>query len=206
MDTVPFALWCAATHLDDYPAALWATASAGGDVDTTCAIVGGIVAAHVGTDGIPFTWQEAVEPLPHWADADRLGSDLRRADLNRAAVLLRPQPIAVPALEWTAGQWQRVRHGVRSASMDEEWDVLLEGDRLFLHRSWTGTCIFEVTVESTANGARPVRAVVESDPERYRRTGDEAEGALLDVLLRGFFTRGAPTEEQARLLRLRSGG
>jgi hypothetical protein len=85
VDTVPFALWCAATHLDDYPAALWATASAGGDVDTTCAIVGGIVAAHVGTDGIPFTWQEAVEPLPHWADTDRLGSDLRRADLHRAA-------------------------------------------------------------------------------------------------------------------------
>ncbi|MGW5480947.1 ADP-ribosylglycohydrolase family protein [Streptomyces sp. NPDC004008] len=33
--------------------ALWATASAGGDVDTTCAIVGGIVASRVGTEGIP---------------------------------------------------------------------------------------------------------------------------------------------------------
>ncbi|NYI07220.1 ADP-ribosylglycohydrolase family protein [Allostreptomyces psammosilenae] len=65
-DTVPFALWCAARHLDDYPAALWATASAGGDVDTTCAIVGGIVAARVGVAGVPARWRAAREPLPDW--------------------------------------------------------------------------------------------------------------------------------------------
>ena len=66
VDTVPFTLWCAARHLDDYEAALWATASAGGDVDTTCAIVGGIAAAHVGTEGIPAAWRERVEVLPAW--------------------------------------------------------------------------------------------------------------------------------------------
>ncbi len=66
VDTVPFTLWCAARHLDDYESALWATASAGGDVDTTCAIVGGIVAAHVGTEGIPATWHERAEALPAW--------------------------------------------------------------------------------------------------------------------------------------------
>ena len=42
-DTVPFALWCAARHIDDYAEALWTTVSAGGDNDTNCAIVGGIV-------------------------------------------------------------------------------------------------------------------------------------------------------------------
>jgi ADP-ribosylglycohydrolase len=43
-DTVPYAIWCAARHLDDLVEALWATVSVGGDIDTTCAIVGGIVA------------------------------------------------------------------------------------------------------------------------------------------------------------------
>ena len=65
-DTVPFALWCAARHLTDFEGALWATASAGGDVDTTCAIVGGIVAARVGTEGIPDAWRERTESLPAW--------------------------------------------------------------------------------------------------------------------------------------------
>jgi ADP-ribosylglycohydrolase len=65
-DTVPFALWVAATHLDDYPAAILACVEAGGDVDTTSAIVGGIVAAHTGrgATGIPAAWLERREPLP----------------------------------------------------------------------------------------------------------------------------------------------
>jgi ADP-ribosylglycohydrolase len=65
-DTVPFALWCAASHLDNYEEALWLTVSALGDRDTTCAIVGGIVAAFTGEEGIPRDWRQAREPLPAW--------------------------------------------------------------------------------------------------------------------------------------------
>jgi hypothetical protein len=63
-DTVPFALWCAARHLDDFEDALWATVSALGDRDTTCAIVGGVVALSVGPGGIPASFSGAREPLP----------------------------------------------------------------------------------------------------------------------------------------------
>ncbi|GIF75617.1 ADP-ribosylglycohydrolase family protein [Asanoa siamensis] len=72
-DTVPFALWTAATYLDDYPAAITACVRAGGDVDTTAAIVGGIVAAYTGigdrpgSTGVPPAWVAAREPLPPWA-------------------------------------------------------------------------------------------------------------------------------------------
>jgi ADP-ribosylglycohydrolase len=64
-DTVPYAIWCAARHLDDLPGALWATVSAGGDMDTTCAIVGGIVAARTGPV-VPSSWLAAAEPVPDW--------------------------------------------------------------------------------------------------------------------------------------------
>jgi ADP-ribosylglycohydrolase len=67
-DTVPFALWVAARHLDDYPAAVTACVAAGGDVDTTAAIAGGVVAAHTGRDGIPARWLAEREPLPGWLD------------------------------------------------------------------------------------------------------------------------------------------
>ncbi len=67
MDTVPFVVWSAATYLEDYTEAFWQTARAGGDVDTTCAMVGGIVAAYVGQEGIPAAWLENREPLPEWA-------------------------------------------------------------------------------------------------------------------------------------------
>ena len=63
-DTIPFAVWCAATHLGDYAAGLWACGDVGGDIDTTCAMVGGIVVGAVGLDGIPAAWRAAREPLP----------------------------------------------------------------------------------------------------------------------------------------------
>lgn len=62
MDTVPFCLWCAAHNLHDYKAALWQTVAGLGDRDTTCAMVGGIVALSAGE--VPLAWVRRREPLP----------------------------------------------------------------------------------------------------------------------------------------------
>jgi ADP-ribosylglycohydrolase len=60
-DTVPFCLWAADHCLGDFPEALWTTVGAGGDIDTTCAIVGGVVA--LACRGIPPGWVAAREEL-----------------------------------------------------------------------------------------------------------------------------------------------
>ncbi|MFH7598482.1 ADP-ribosylglycohydrolase family protein [Streptomyces racemochromogenes] len=64
-DTVPFALWSAARALDDFERAFWTTAQVGGDVDTTCAIVGGILGAR-GDAALPQAWLGRTEALPAW--------------------------------------------------------------------------------------------------------------------------------------------
>lgn len=65
-DTVPFTLWAAARHLGDFREAIWTTAAAGGDVDTTCAIVGGIVAAGGPGSAPPREWADRTEAFPAW--------------------------------------------------------------------------------------------------------------------------------------------
>ncbi|MFE9581780.1 ADP-ribosylglycohydrolase family protein [Nocardia sp. NPDC006044] len=77
-NTVPFTMWVAATHLADYPSAITTCIAADGDIDTTSAIVGGIVAAYTGTAtnsgptiGVPPAWLAAREPLPQWFDPAR---------------------------------------------------------------------------------------------------------------------------------------
>jgi ADP-ribosylglycohydrolase len=62
-DTVPFCLWIVARHLDDYTEALWSTVHVGGDVDTNCAIIGGILALAVGEEGLPHGWLPYRESL-----------------------------------------------------------------------------------------------------------------------------------------------
>lgn len=63
-DTVPFALWCAAGHLDGLEEGLWFTVEGRGDIDTTCAIAGGVIAARTGVAALPPAWHAAREPLP----------------------------------------------------------------------------------------------------------------------------------------------
>ncbi len=61
-DTAPFCVWMAAHHGADFADAMWKTVAGMGDRDTTCAIVGGIIAA--GGVEPPADWVAATEPLP----------------------------------------------------------------------------------------------------------------------------------------------
>jgi ADP-ribosylglycohydrolase len=63
-DTVPLCMWLVCQQPDDFHEALWTTVSALGDRDTTCAIVGGVLACRVGLGGIPQFMRDAREPLP----------------------------------------------------------------------------------------------------------------------------------------------
>jgi ADP-ribosylglycohydrolase len=60
-DTVPWSLFCAAHHADDYQEAIWTAVGGLGDRDTTAAIAGGIVGIRA---AVPVDWIEAREPLP----------------------------------------------------------------------------------------------------------------------------------------------
>lgn len=59
-DTVPFSLFAVAHFLDSYEDALWWTVAGLGDRDTTCAIVGGVVALQ---SPPPAAWLAAREPI-----------------------------------------------------------------------------------------------------------------------------------------------
>ncbi|MBX2798553.1 MAG: ADP-ribosylglycohydrolase family protein [Myxococcales bacterium] len=60
-DTVGFALWCAFHHGASLEEALWTTVAGLGDMDTTCAIVGGILGASGRTE--TPSWVDRCEPL-----------------------------------------------------------------------------------------------------------------------------------------------
>jgi ADP-ribosylglycohydrolase len=62
-DTVPYVIWSACRNLDNYTEAILDTLAGGGDTDTNCAMVGGIVILFAGKDSIPELWLERRESL-----------------------------------------------------------------------------------------------------------------------------------------------
>ncbi|MCA9492818.1 MAG: ADP-ribosylglycohydrolase family protein [Myxococcales bacterium] len=62
-DTVPFCVWIVLTsRRAGFEECLWRTVSGLGDCDTTCAIVGGMLAANEGIE-LPPTWLDHAEPI-----------------------------------------------------------------------------------------------------------------------------------------------
>lgn len=64
-DTVGYCLWCALRGRRlSFADALYETVRGGGDIDTNCAIVGGLLAVPKGLASIPALWREKRERLP----------------------------------------------------------------------------------------------------------------------------------------------
>lgn len=55
-------------HPDDYRAAITKAIAMGGDTDTVAAIVGGLVGARVGEEGIPIEWRQGMWEWPRGLD------------------------------------------------------------------------------------------------------------------------------------------
>lgn len=98
-DTVPFALWSAAGQSDSLPEAIWHTLEGWGDMDTTCAIAAGVVAARTGVADAPAAWLAAREELPAWVAevcpgqaVAGTGRDRARGHRIRPAGALAPHP------------------------------------------------------------------------------------------------------------------
>jgi ADP-ribosyl-[dinitrogen reductase] hydrolase len=75
--TVPIVFHAWLRHRDDFRSAIQAVIRCGGDADTTAAILGGIVGARVGVEGIPEPWRTGIGEWPRnlrWVE--RLGREL----------------------------------------------------------------------------------------------------------------------------------
>jgi 8-oxo-dGTP diphosphatase len=72
--------------------------------------------------------------------------------------------------------------------MEDHWFAYVEDATLYLHRSWTGFCIFTASFAREANGWVISEAVVTADRDRYPGLGDDREESrsletLIDWLL-----------------------
>ncbi|MFD0000542.1 hypothetical protein [Nocardia sp. NPDC127526] len=110
-----------------------------------------------------------------------------RGSFRKLYSIVTPESLSqLPDRVWTVSEWDRVRRGYRSRSMDEKWNIFTEGDIVFMHRSWTGYGIYEVSFSPLAAGGRKITsAVVETDPQRYRRMTDDYDRVMIELIISG---------------------
>jgi len=95
--TVPCVIQVWLRHPEDFRRGVLEIIAAGGDADTMAAILGGIIGARVGTEGIPPAWLNGILDWPRsvrWME--RLGE--RLAESLASGEPARPLPVFVPAI------------------------------------------------------------------------------------------------------------
>lgn len=80
-------------------------------------------------------------------------------------------------------EYLQIKQGLIPEVMEDKWFVYFQDDVLYLHRSWTGFCIFQVQFQPCGSGYQVSQVLVSRDAEQYRESSDAEDLALLRYLV-----------------------
>jgi hypothetical protein len=93
---------------------------------------------------------------------------------------------------FTEAEMDGIRRGHIPYEMEDKWFIYFEGDTLYLHRSWTGYCIFVADFARVDDRYEVTRLLVNRDPEQVNHMDDAEYVAFFLETINGFFLRHVP--------------
>ena len=84
---------------------------------------------------------------------------------------------------FTKEEYDKLSIGLIPLAMEDKWFCYLEGSTFFMHRSWSGHCIYEIELEKSEEGHRVVSAKVNRNSEQYKADDDGYDSELIDFLI-----------------------
>jgi 8-oxo-dGTP pyrophosphatase MutT (NUDIX family) len=124
--------------------------------------------------------RRAIAEIPYRAHAR-----VQPADWPDLKVMPRQHAVLQTKLAYDASQMRRIKRGFLPTVMEQKWFLCFTGDRLKMHRSWTGNLIYDVGFEIWPNGMGIVTGiVVNRDPEQYSNTDDAFDLEMVEDIIR----------------------
>ena len=129
-----------------------------------------LAAAETSAAEIPYKEHPQVQPDDYWNDLH--GMPMRHTVLH-------------PQLRYTAKEMEQIKRGFFPTMMEQKWFLYFTGDRLRMHRSWTGNLIFDVgfAFDSTG-GASVTEVLVNRERDQYGNTDNEEDLKLVGEIIR----------------------
>lgn len=90
-----------------------------------------------------------------------------------------------PTLRFSTEEMVKIRRGFYPTVMEEKWFLYFTGNRLRVHRSWTGILIYDVGFDFDPDGGAQVAdVVVNRESREYSNTDDGEDLRLLEQVIR----------------------
>ena len=85
--------------------------------------------------------------------------------------------------ECSEEEFKMISRGFIPQEMEDKWFMYLEDTTLYMHRSWTGICIYKVEFQEMANGWAVRQAWINCNSVQYKRKDDCYESERLDRMI-----------------------
>lgn len=84
---------------------------------------------------------------------------------------------------YTREEFVTISHGLVPQSPADKWFIYLDGEWLYMHRSASGSCIFQLQIAPDEPGYAAGVLLVNQHPSQYRSLSDEYDVALVSYLI-----------------------
>src|ERR1700745_1507725 len=74
--------------------------------------------------------------------------------------------------QFSASEMKQIKLGFHPESSDDKWFIFYEKDRLYIHRSWTGYCIYVVYFRRAIRGQEAYEVHTNRNPKQYGLSDD----------------------------------
>jgi hypothetical protein len=162
--------------------------SLGGDSDTLAAITGSIAEAYYKIPSDITTQMflrmdgSLSSVINAWLDRGKpIGAVANKADW-KTEEFSKPYPIKVN-FQINETSYARIRHGLLPEEMEDKWFAYFADRRISLHRSWTGTKIFEAEIRKSGTNYAITELLVERDTEIYSNMDDGEDVRSFNFLI-----------------------
>ena len=85
--------------------------------------------------------------------------------------------------QYTREEFVTISQGLVPQSPADKWFIYLEEQWLYVHRSASGSCIFQLQIVPGEEGYTADLLLVNQDPRQYRSLSDEYDVALVSYLI-----------------------
>lgn len=103
----------------------------------------------------------------------------QKSDWGNEPMPISSKFLAIDAV-FTPEEFQNITLGYIPNGMDERWFMYYDEPWFYMHRSWTGYCIYKVRFEECATGFKVVEVIANRDPSQYI-VADDADADALDA-------------------------
>ncbi len=79
----------------------------------------------------------------------------------------------------TGEEIELIKAGYLPREMEDKWFMYYEDEKLYVHRSWTGYCIYIIGISQSGK----MNVTVNRDPEQYKEEDTERDKIMVNILI-----------------------